>query len=279
MTGFQLMPTGILFGNGRMLPFAEIQKRIAQSELGAVLRDSEKCTRFRRFKPAEMNHAEWSKAIGVNGDDLNHMRRITRAYVPFFAKHGNLDSLSLARLALTETVHDLGEAVTDAGDLPSGTKTESQKQEELFGLRYALGLVLSDFPGHIADTVFGLVRPVLEDPSEPLNIYHQMITHADHMRTGYKMLGRINGDETVASTLRRMCYDTIGSHLPRLIAWSVRHPPALAFLAHQRRHINRAFALVPPNTWRAYPHGEKKKARIAYLQAERLWYKWQNAFD
>jgi hypothetical protein len=275
------MPTGI--GSGyKKVKFSQIYNDFSSTEYGQKLASN---SRYERYKPSSLTKEEWEKILGVDVNNLKHLKLsygLARQFIRYSTdSHGPTNEVSEEQtltkkeqedLLLAAIVHDWAEAVV--GDISYDLKSKAQEEKEYEELKKMTHGMFKEGDSDLLDRIHFVTDTVIKDTSTKLGKMFNSIERIGYVRTALRAWqASKNSAPELQNGLEWLTNNVFSGQITKLIEYSVAYNPVKVFLKENRDLINDAFNNISNESFLNYKKPEEREEKMKQFKTTQA--KWQ----
>lgn len=252
--------------------FREIHQIFAESEYGSILSQE---VRYERYKPQGVDNNKWEELLGVDVNNLKHLRLtygLTRRFLYYCANPSSVWQEEVPEIAcftpkeaeallLTAITHDWAEAIV--GDKMFDLKTEADEQEEARVQQLLTVQLLGGLENN----------EIIQNRNSKLNQAFNAIERLSYLRTGLRAWSKSKDkiDKNIIRGLWWLTNNVLFNQIEKLIEYSQTYPPVRIYLVNMQQTISEAFKEMPASSFEDYDSREREAKKAQFEKAKKAW--------
>jgi len=199
--------------------------------------------RFGIYKPAEMANEEYTKILGVDTNNLNHMP-LCRGIASAFCKNNEYLPIHTEVLKDANLLHDIGEAFSK--DEIKGFKTKEGEKKEIAGYQFILDKFAKEKNIHLQDYNYlkYLADNVIYNTNTLIGRAFNTIERIGYLRTGLTAFDKSQDtsyDQKFRANLEWLTLNVVYQEITPLIIRTHGYPAVGNYLQENKKRISNVF--------------------------------------
>lgn len=276
------IPDGIESGS-KKVEFGKIHRDFSSTEFGHKLADN---IRYERYKPDITTNQEWEKILGVDVNNLKHLKLSYGLARQFIRYSTETPSISINKdlseealntkeqedLLLAAIVHDWAEAIV--GDTSYDLKSKIQEDKEYEELKKMTHGMFNEGDDELLNRIHFVIDTVIKDTNTKLGKMFNAIERIGYLRTALRSWRESKQAEPALELqkgLHWLTSNVLSGQITKLLEYSKIYNPVKVFLKENRELINDAFNNLPDEVFKNYKPEEVEEKRKQFKLAQAQW--------
>lgn len=263
--------------------FGKIHNDFSSTEYGHQLSDS---IRYDRYKPNSITNDEWEYLLGVDVNNLKHLKLtygLTRQFIKYsinlsVSPEEPISQEDQENLLLAAIVHDWAEAVV--GDRMYDLKTLSEEDTEFEELKKMTYGMYGKNNNELLARINYVTDTVIKDRDTKLGKIFNAIERIGYLRTALRSWQKskdVSGD--LKTGLEWLINNVFSNQISILIKYSETYPAVALYLKENRELINDAFNNLSDDIFFKYAPEEIEDKRKQFNLAQKNWQEYCQKFS
>ena len=273
------IPTSIRSDTNKV-GFGQINSDFASSKYGKKLADE---IRYDRYKPKGVTNAEWENLLGVDVNNLKHLR-LTYGLTRQFIRHSSdLSSSSKTEikeiqltleeqenLLLAAIVHDWAEAIV--GDISYDLKTLKEESVEFEELKKIAGDIYGEDNKKLLIRINYVTDTIIKDSNTKIGKIFNIIERVGYLRMALRAWQKSKEvNDNLKTNLEWMTSNVFLNQISKLIQYSETYPAVALYLEKNTKLINDAFDNLSNEAFSKYNPSEIEEKTKQFKEAHKNW--------
>ena len=267
--------------NTKEIGFSEINRDFSSTEYGHQLASN---VRYDRYKPSNMSNPEWEHLLGVDVNNLKHLRLtygLARQFIkysidlPISSEESNNNEEQLTPkeqedILLASIVHDWAEAVV--GDHSYDLKTLKEEDVEFEELKNLTDSIYKKNNKELLNRINYVTDTIIKDPNSKLGKIFNAVERIGYLRTSLRSWEKskdASGD--LKTNLEWLTNNVFLNQISKLIQYSEIYPAVGLYLKENKELINDAFNNLSDNIFSKYSSNEIVEKTKQFKMAQKGW--------
>lgn len=267
-----------LSADSKKVAFNKIHDDFSETEYGQKLAGN---ARYDRYKPEDVTLAEWERLLGVDVNNLKHLKLsygMARQFIKYTEelspdqgeKKIELTTKEKEDLLLAATIHDWAEAIV--GDVSYDFKTKEHEEKEYAELKKMAGGILGENSDELIARIANVTDTVIKDTNSKLGKIFNMIERVGYVRTALRAWEQSKSEGGDLQTcLQWITYNILCTQILKLVQSSETYPAVAHYLRENKYSIDDAFENMPDSVSKKFSHDDEIIKRSQMTQSRKVW--------